>query len=286
MSLPQHIALGYGGTLHVDLRDMASNVQLTVIKGDGTTAFGPVAATVSTVDTTLNSDVTRGGYQINVANATGMANAVKCWVGDDPEEVLIESLSGQVVALRRPLTRDHAANAAVQCTRVSYTVPAASANAAFWDGRMELNIDGGSSFVSTSVECTKYPIARHATVQNLFDEQSSLYHQSMREQDWERALDRGLEEVLKRIAKADPDLRARVYPAAQEIIDATVYATLMAFYRRSGADDATALYERYRKELQAEIENFCGTTPGDRNQDGVVSADERVTPRTVRLFRS
>lgn len=283
MALPQHIPYNTGGTIVVDLRTRADNATFKVIKGDGTLLFGPVNATVSSVDTTLNTAVWKGGYQLNVANATGLDNSIKCWISDDPEEVLVAAKVGTVIALRRPLTKSHAAGADVHGTRLSYSVAASEANATFWDGRIEANINGGDSIVYTAVECTKYPLERMATVQDMFDEQPSLYHLSMREQDWERALDKGLEEVLKRLAKADPDLRARVYSGSREIVDATIYATLMAFYRRNSSEEATQLYERYRKELSSEVEVFCGTAPGDRNQDGAISADERVTPRTVRL---
>jgi len=286
MALPQHITHGIGGTISVYLKTRADNATFTAIKGDGSVAFGPVNATLSSVDTTLNAAVSSGGFQINVGSAAGINNAVKCWITDDPEEVLIKSIAGTVVALRRPLTKDHASNAAVQGTQFSYAVSSAEANSTFWDGRIMANIDGGSSLVYTAVECGKYPMERIATIQDLFDEQPSLYHQSMREQDWERALDKGLEDVLKRVAKADPDLRARVYPASREIVDATVYATLVMFYRRNSSEEAGQLYDRYRRELSEEVEIFCGTAPGDRNQDGTVTADDRVTPRTVRLVRS
>ena len=282
MALPQHLTPNQGGTIFVDRTTRADNALVTVYAGDGTKKVNPVAATISTIDTTTNTATARGGYQINIGAATGVSAGVKCWLQDDPEEVLVESIAGTVVALRRPLTKDHAAGATVEGTRMSYTVPGANVPVPFFDGRAEWNVEGTSTIFS-AVECTRYPIVRSATVQDLFDEDATLYHSSPREEDWERALDKGLEEVLKRLGKASPHARARIYPASREMVDATVYATIMIYYRQNPSEEAGILYERYRSTLNAEIESIAAINPVDEDQDGVVEESDRHSTRTVRL---
>jgi hypothetical protein len=282
VALPQHLTPNQGGTIFVDRRTRADNAFVSIYAGDGTKKVNPVAATISTVNTTLNTAVSRGGYQINVGSVTGIENAVKCWITDDPEELLIESRVGTVIALRRPLTRDHAAGAAVQGTRMSYTVPGANVPVPWFDGRCEWNVNENSTIFS-AVECTKYPIYRAAAVQDLFDEDPTLYHHSPRESDWERALDKGLEEVLKRLGKSNPDARARIYPASREMVDATVYATIMIHYRQNPSEEAGILYERYRDTLNAEVDSIAAINPVDADQDGVVSVSDRSSGKTVKL---
>ena len=285
MSLPQHVTCGVGGTIHVDVKDLPLNARVSILDFDGTALVSSGTANVSQVNTTLSGAGTKGDTAINVSSNTGFAVGVTCWLQDDPEEILVRKISGGTISLRRPLMYDHANAATVEGSRISYTVNAAVANTPWWDGRAEWNIDGTIQHY-TAVECTKYPLVRLATAQDLFDIEPKIYHLLDDEADIERLLDLGMEQVLKRVALSAPDLRARVYTGSMEFRHATALAALSLYYMRQPGEMAKDMWTRYREELEKEIQAICQVVPRDANQDGTMTADERPSVRTVVLRRA
>ncbi len=285
MTLPQHVTYQVGGQVSIALRTQAQNALVTLEKRDGTDIFTGQSATVSTINTALNAAASKGAYSISVSSATGISNGSTFWIQDVPEQVLAESVSGGTVTLRQPLLNDHADAATVDGTQLTYDVNAGSANSLWWDGRVLWNVDANAIHY-TAVECTRYPLDRLATTAQLGDEQPKLFYITDRETDWERYLDRGHEEVLKRLAKAAPDLRARVWPGSSEFQQATVYATFMLYYGRHSSEKARVLFEHYDNMLTREVESICAVVPRDADQDGVVEEDEKINPRTIRLQRA
>lgn len=283
MSLPQHITFDEGGTVFIDLPDLPTTVNVSVTTGEGQTLAEGIAATVSTVDTTLTNAAAKGAKAINVASNTGIAQGGTIHVKDDPEELLVRKVDGAEVSLRRPLTVGHVTGAEVEGARVTASINAQVSNTLFWDGRCEWLVDGVKYF--TGVECTKYPLQNLATEQDILDIEPSWYHLKDDEVDTARLLDLGLSHVLKRIAVKAPDLRTRVFPASMAFRHVTALAALRQFFMRQRGEEARDLFERYTGELEAEIDRICGVTARDADQDGVVEPDERVSMRNIRLSR-
>jgi hypothetical protein len=163
-------------------------------------------------------------------------------------------------------------------------VTASDAGTLFWDGRAEWNI-AGSVYDYTTVECTKYPINRLATSQDVFDEDPKFYQILDSEADVERLLDNAHDDVLASIAEKAPDLRARVFTGSIEFTRATVFAFLRNWYRRQASDEALRLFDRYQTAFDGELARICTIVARDANQDGVVEGEERMSFRTVTLRR-
>ena len=283
---PQHLTRGYPGNIVISRRAQAANALVTLMKRGGTALFSNETGTVSTVNTTTNSAVSKDGYQINIGSAAGVTTPGEYWLTDDPEAVLVESRVGTVLALRRPLTKAHVSGATFQGTTISIAVNAEITSTLFWDGRASFNIDGGQALMLASVECTAYPSYRTASVQNLFDEQPKLAYLKGREMDLERLLDLGQEDVLKKLSLVAQDHRARTLTGSPELAQATTYAALVRFYRRKSSDESTQLMMAYAAALETEIAAIAVLVPRDADQDGVVEADERISPKSFRMDRA
>lgn len=284
MSLPQHIRFGSGGTISVDLRDRPAAASVSVYKGSGAAVVSSRTCNVSAVNTVLVNAASRGDLAINVASNVGLAVGVRCWLQDDPEEILIRKVAAGVITLRRPMLLDHVNNASVEGTRVSCDLNASDANALFWDGHADWNIDGTVA-VQTACECTKYMMERSITVQDILDEEPMFYHLVDPKMDVERTLALAHQDVLARIAAKSPEARGRVFPGSSEFTQAAVFAFMERFYRRRPGEDQRQLRTSYETKLTDEIERICGIVPRDADQDGVVEASERLTWGTVRVRR-
>jgi len=253
--------------------------------GDGTSVFNGRTCTISTVDTKLNAAVSRGATAINVNANTGFAVGGKFWLQDDPEEALCQKVAGVAITLRRPLTRDHIAGAAIEGTRVSYACNATDAGMAFWDGHLDWNLAGVIEEQSC-FECTEFFNVRRATVQDLYDEDPQFYSLWDPKMDLERALDLAHDDVLSFVATKPADQRARVVPASREFIKATVFQFFHRLYRPRAGNDNAELAKSYRAQTIEEIDRMCLILPRDADQDGVVEVSEKIAHGTVRLRRA
>lgn len=283
MSQPQYIVFGVGGEIYVYLPSQATNARVA-IKDDAGGNICSGAATISTISTVTNLAVNRGAWNISVENASGLSSGSKVWLGGDKEEVLIRTTSANYIQLRRPLIYDHVNSTTVKGTRVSYAVNAAEANSLFWAGRAEWNIDS-NYYDCTAIHCTKYPMRRLATAQDIFDEEPKFNALKDAEIDVERQLDLAHDEVMSRIAASAPDQRAHVFTASHEFNKATVYAFLWWLYGRTKGDEARAQAKHYEEKLTAEINRIVPALPRDADQDGAVTRTEQYSPRSVKLFR-
>lgn len=284
MSLPQHILYGQGGTLHLDVLDRPANALVTAYDGDGTAVFRSRTCTLSNINTTVNGAVNKGATLINVASNTGFAVGGRFWLQDDPEEALCQKVAGGSITLRRPLTRDHIAGALVEGTRISYQANSSDANATWWDGHLDWNIDGTIQHQS-AVECTKYLMTRVATAQDLYDEDPVFFSTFDPKMDIERMLDLAHQDVLTRIAAKSPEARGRVMPASESFVQATVFAFYERLYRPRAGMEQQALADGYAKRLNEEIERIAGILPRDADQDGAVETHEKLSVRSIRLRR-
>lgn len=276
MSLPQHIQYGVGGTVKIELNDRPTNALGTVLTGDGTSR-GVITGTVSTIDTVINVAATRGDRSISVSSNTGMEVGKTMKFIDDPEVVKVRKVDGCNVYLRERLLCDHVNAANVVGTEVTFSCNSTVANVLFWDGHLDINIDGGSSFVHTSVECTKYPVTSLCTTQDLFAIEPALYQMLDDDADLEQWKNIASQYVLSRIATSSPDLRVRVYPGSAEFSHATALAAMMMLYGRQHGDEAGEMYQRYKERLDSEISRVSQTTPRDTDQDADIEPGERIS---------
>jgi hypothetical protein len=284
MALPQHLTYQEGGVISLDLATLPTAVTVAVLDGNGTAQMNHTSCNISTIDTTLAANTSKGATSFTVAANTGFSVGKTVHIQDDPEEALIRKIEGTTIYTRRPLMYAHVSGAAIEGARVDMNVPSSSANSLWWDGRASWNVDGETHY--TAVECTKYPIDRSTFTQKLYDVEPKAYDILPPESDIDRFLDRGLEYVLKQIAKISPDLRTRVYTGSMEFNEATALASWYLFYRYRKGEEARMLAENYKQDLDSEIASICAVTPRDADQDGYIESDERVSARTVRVRRS
>jgi hypothetical protein len=271
---------GQGGLLHLDVPSRPSNALVSGYTGDGAAVFASRTCNVSSVNTTLGNSASKGDSAINVASNTGLAQGVRCWVQDDPEEVTVRAVSNGTIYLRRPLIRDHVSGALVEGTRVAYQANATDAGALFWDGHIDWNLAGQVAHQST-FECTRYLATRVATVQDLEDEDSNFYNLMDPKMDIEQMLDLAHEDVLKHVAAASPDGRVRVAPSSREFVQATVFAFFWRLYRpRTNTQE---LAKSYASALVDEVKRVVAAIPRDSDQDGVVESTDKITIGTIRL---
>lgn len=283
MSLPQHLLFQVGGSVSIDLENVPTSAAVRIIQGDGTQLVGTLAATLTTINTVINSAATRGARSLNVVAVTGMANGVKMRLQDDPEEVRIRAVAGNLVHLRAPLMYDHANGASVQGTRAVRAINATQASSLFFDGHCEWNIDGSVSDY-TAVECTRYPMRRHATVDDVLSVESAWFELKDPALDIEAWLDLAHMRVLRDIGAASNEMRTRVFPASDSFRHATALAALVLFYMRQPGAEQQELYRTFKAELRDELGKLVGQLPRDANQDGVASANERQSMGSVRLI--
>ena len=281
MALPQHITKDIGGVIWVDIPQAAANALVSVRNGDGTLLIGNATATVSDIATVITQALTAGNTAVVLGNATTVTSGEEFWVRTPDEKVRAKSVAGNVVTLWSPILQDHANGVTVEGTRISYAVAAANADTLFWDGRAEWTVNS-ATLVMTAVECTKYPLERQATVQDMYAEfpRADMYLDS--HEDAERLLELSHEDVLSRLGGKG---RARVYTGSREFTRAVVFCAWMNHFRRATSEDGQRLYERYRQELADELERMAEVVPRDENQDGAIEESERRAYRSIRLYR-
>ncbi len=284
MSLPEHLLYNVGGTVTINLNNVPTTASVRIIDGDGTEQVGTLSATVSTVDTVTNTAATRGDRAINVVSNVGMGNGTRVMLMDDPEEALVRKVDGATVHLRSELHYDHVSGAGVEGTVVTVPINSTQASSLFFDGHAEWNIDG-AVYDYTAVECTKYPMRRHATIQDVLDVEAAWYQLKDPSLDVERWLDLAHQRVLKDIGAKSKELRVRVFPASTAFRHATALAALTLFYMRQPGSDFQDLYRTFKKELEQELSKMVPLEPRDADQDGAVEASERQGMGTVRLVR-
>lgn len=283
MSFIQHLQYGFGGTVQAILDDRPSVATCRIVAGNGTEILAPTTATISSINTTLLAAATKGDLQINVASNAGIVNGMTFFIQDDPEEVLIKRVSGNTVYLRRPLMYDHVNAATCEGTRISLDVNSATASTLFWDGRCEWNI--GTKQIYTSVECTKYSLDQLCQMQDIYDIEPKLYYLMDDEDDIVRLKTAATQHVLTKLTAVDRDARARIYPGSSEFVQAVAFAFMMLFYMRQRGDDSAQLVERYKASLENEINMIATMMATDRDQDGVVEAEDKLSVYSIALRR-
>lgn len=266
--IPQTILYEVGGTIDIYRKTRPSTATVTLKKFNGNAVFEDESATISTINTTVaTSALSQGDTSLIVASATGIAQGSRFWIQDDPEEVVVKSVSGTTVTLRRPLLHDHVVGATVEGTRISYAVSSSYADSMFWDGYAEWTLDG-SLTDKTSACCLRCSAQRLASVVDLFDIDSRLYNKFPKDFDFERALDNAHEYVLRKLAS-----NGRIYQVStgMEFIRATALAVFMNYYMPL---EGSELYSVFKDKVNEAINDINIIVPKDYNQDGKITSDE------------
>jgi hypothetical protein len=290
VSLPQHILFDVGGTIFYDaIERLPSAATVTCKTSTGATIFDAQTATVSTINTTLNPGAKAGDTTINVVANTGMLVNSEMWLRDPDESVRIKEIDGTSIRLYRPLFHKHNAGSAVEGTRVTYAVTAAQAAVAFFDGWLEwiLTVGGSPVHRTDTVVCTKYPLSRVATAQDLYEEEPMIRTLLASGEDVERLLDLAFEDVIKKVAMSVSGL-VFTYAGNEQFRQATIYAAMMRRYRRQpGVADSISenMIERYSRSLTNELQSVLTYLPRDEDSDEIFEDHEKKSISSARIYR-
>ena len=280
--IPQHITYGVGGTIYFYATARLTSPTVTIKTDKGTVIVSAQAATQVNVATTLSSAASAGDSTISVTSANNAAYGQEI-ILSAKETVIVKSISSNVITLQRPLIMDHASNAACQCNTISYTVLAADADTLFWDG-IATWYNNSVWYAQTPVECTRYPLFRLTTLQDVWDECPQLRDLLSPNDDPERLLKLAHEDVLTTISAID---KATVFFASgKEIARAVVFQFLVNYYRHEAQESSEILYNRYQMALAEEIKKVVSILPRDADQDGVVESNERMRANFIRMIRA
>lgn len=280
MALVQHITTGIGGTVSITPTSRPTNAYVTVYDGGGTAVTVNTNATISTINTTLTNAVNARGKSITVSNSSGIAEGGRFFIAAPVEWCRAKVVSGNAVTLWHPLREAHSNNATVQGTTCTLSVSATNASASFWDGRVRWELDGALQY--TGVECTKYPLNRVTTEQDILDVNPQFGALLAAEEDPNTALDAAHAYVLEVLGQRG---RARCYPASSEFAQAVALAFARNHYRAQSSDVAEKMYERFAVEFNDAMARLAATLANDEDQDGVVEAEEKRSMMSFRIER-
>lgn len=281
--IPQHITYGQGGTISIQALERFTTPTVTIKTDRNEDIVSAQAATQSTVNTTLSSAASAGATTIAVAAATGIAADAVLDIGSGDESVVVKSISGTTVTLVRPLIVDHASAATVKNNTLSYTVSSSDASKLFWDGAAYW-YNNGVLYTQTPVECTRYPLFRLTTLQDVWDEHPQLRDLLSSNDDPNRLLNMAHNDVMTAIAAVD---RARAfYASGREIARAVVFQFLLNYYRHDASESATLLYDRYQFALSNELQRIISILPRDADQDQIIEAGEKMRANCIRIIRA
>lgn len=275
----QHIIFNFGGTLSIDLPELSTeepvNYDVEVIRGNGSTLIAKKAATISTIDTNLAAVVSADALTITVDATTGFGPDAPFYIGDDSNDTRERCIQkgpvvGSTITLWRPLFHAHIDNAVVKGVRLTASVSAAEAVGQFWDGRVTWYVDDVPTYHQL-VTSTKYPMARLATLQNLYDEIPKLKDHLDKETDAERLLERGMNEIIDRLSQP---LEGRVwsFTAADQFIELNSMAAAYLHYRSIRDFESKSEYD---SDITAKLRQKMSLIPRDADGDGAISKNER-----------
>jgi len=235
-------------------------------------AAGTVA-TISAINTTLSAVAAAGALTVVVTDASDVSNGSRLWLQDVPEEILVQSVSGTTLTLRRPLLNPHVSGATAEGTRVSYVVSAADANMLFWRGRIVWVLDSVTSF--SPVEVTKYPLRNTVTVQDIQDVDTNIARRLDKTEDPERAISAATEIVFEMIGAIDA---VKVFTMSTDSLKFVVaYQFMVNHYLPLKGDSETEMLARFEKQRDQALERILPSLPRDRNQDGTVAENDILT---------
>lgn len=281
MALPQHILYGVGGTVALDPPVRGATAKVSVFTGDGDTVVAEQAAVIADGDGTLAAAAAAGAESLTLNSGHGIVDGDKVWLRSPSEQVRVRKVSGDVITLWAPTLYAHAISSVIETTRVSYALDATEAGSLWWDGWARFTLDSGEVY-SVACCCTKYPIARTATAEDLRALVPFVADLFDAGDDVEALLDAAHEQVLLDIETRD---RVHTFVGGHGFARAVAYHLLAAKHEPDASDAGTTLWERYTKQRKNAIEAAVASTPRDADQDGTPARSEAISTRSRRLVR-
>ena len=289
MAIPQHILYNIGNsiTMEIDYRPASATVACT--SGSAGSIFTAQTATIGGIDTTLNGAVTAGATTITVTDATGFTAGENFYiVGADgsSEQCTVKGQSSTTITLTRPLLNAYADTSTVESRKLTYTVTAAQAATRFWDGHLTWIADSDKYYFD-HVVCTDYPLNRTAIAneQTLFKIEPLMKDSLDPNESLDRLLDLGFEDVLSYLNSVTGG-RAWSFLGPRSFELAVGFAAMVHHYRNQPGEAGEELLERFQAAFQSEMKTRLDSVPRDLDMDGAVEDNERVSARSLRLYRS
>lgn len=282
MSIPQHVTKDVGGVISYYAPSRPSTATVTVKTATGAEKVSAQAATIDSVDTTISTSASRNGRSIEVTDATGIIVGGEYDLSAPTERVRVREISGTTIYLYTPLLQPHASGSALQGTRISYSMSAAECDELWADGRAEWSLDGSLTDIG-AVECTKYPVRRLASEQDLFREHPRINQLMGDTVDSGALLDDAFEMVLSDIGK-----RGRMYlmTGGPEFVNATRKAAMLLILDDRGSEEAEILYQRKLRQYHDELARLMAMVPQDTDQDGIIEQHEQASLRSFEIHRA
>lgn len=282
MSLVQHITIDIGGIASIEPLTRPACATATVYSSDGVIVCANSNANISTINTVLTAAAAKRAKIVTVNSNTGFSQGEKFCISSPTEWAKCKLVNGNAIHIYSPLREDHANASTVYSTKTSATIPAANASTLFFDGRVRWEIDNGASIQWSGLECTRYPLNRVCTEQDLYEVNPGFYALLSAEEDIDTALDAAHEHVLGMLSARG---RARVYPASTEFTRAVALAFARNHYRHQASDSAKVLFDRYSAELSDEMSKMENALGADEDQDGDITEGEQRSSRSFRMIR-
>ena len=166
------------------------------------------------------------------------------------------------------------------------SVSAAEAAAEFFGGWLnwKLTVGGAELHRNDTAICTKYPITRSATVQDLLEEEPLIRDLKASTEDLERLLDLAHEDIVKKLATPVSGL-VFTYVGPEQFRTATVLQALHRRYRRQPGEMAKEMSERYSMLVGQEIQGMLTMQPRDEDGDEIFRESEKKSWRSARIYR-
>jgi len=269
----QVLTKNVGGTVEAQFLDrQPASCLVSVYTGEGAAKVSAAAATVDTVNTTLNGAVAAKATSIVVTSATGIITNRRYRIGgtaaaEADEVVTVKAVSGTTVTLWAPLVVAHSSGATFQGTRVSYAVTSTSADNVWTNGWATFTPPTGDS-ITEAVECylTKIPefLCDESDLRLVFPKLGKNLDAEM---DMPAALREARDEVLMDLGGKN---RAHTFLGAAEFRrQAALKFWLLRRY--SFGDEWTAQFTAMEAEYEKRKTELIATMPIDADQDGTTS---------------
>jgi hypothetical protein len=285
----QVLTKGVGGTVETQFLDRyVTSCTVGVYNAQGSAKVpAGTAATVDTVNTTLNGAVAARATSVILTSATGVVCNRRYRIGGvaagEPNEVVtVKAVSGTTVTLWAPLVVAHATLAAFAGTRVSYAVTSTQAGEVWTNGWATFTPTSGDT-ITEAVECylTKIPefLCDESDLRLVFPK---LAKNLDAELDLPQALREARDETLLDLGGKN---RAHTFLGAAEFRrQAALKFWLLRRY--SFGDEWTAQFTVMEAEYERRKTELIATMPIDADQDGTTSGQNDYGFTVGRLERA
>lgn len=237
------------------------------------------ATTTDSVDTTLAAAAAAGATSLAVTSATGIVEGrqyrIAASTSGPAEWVRVRSISGTTLTIAPALTRAHAAGAAFQGTRVTYTVAGTAADRLGSNWRAVLTWYSGGTRQNDSIttfDVGLYPLRSSLRWPDVATFDPWLQRRLPADYDWEGAIDDAWDELMLHLG---PRIRPGLMIGDSELRIPHRFLLLQRAAVLFGGDRGRDLIEHYGKLYTDALQKVAGAVGLDEDADGVLQAHER-----------